>query len=149
MSQNWVALLGSPRSSCEQHTLSYTPSVRNPAQICWTNFFLVICSHYSIPPRSLPAANVGYTYNTSIECGGAYPLGLCYPCQNTGPSSSKIQCIRIFALFTLVIGALIRFWLRFTPEFQISVIMLSSPVALAGQLCTMMRRLKYWLSSHA
>ncbi len=36
MSQNWVALLGSPRSSCDQHTLSYTPSVRNPAH---TNFF--------------------------------------------------------------------------------------------------------------
>ncbi len=29
-------------------------------------------------------------------------------------------------------GALIRFWLRFTPEFQISVVILSSPVALAG-----------------
>jgi hypothetical protein len=36
--------------------------------------------------------------------------------------------------FDPLAGALIRFWLRFTPEFQISVVMLSSPLALAGQL---------------
>ena len=56
------------------------------------------------------AAHVGYKYNASLECGGAYPKGQCLPCQT--------------------IGVLISFWLRYTPEFQLIVLIFSSPVAL-------------------
>ncbi len=69
-----------------------------------------------------PPAHVGYSYNASPDCGGAYPKGQCFPCQK--------------------VGVLISFWLRYTPEFQLIVMILSAPVTLLVSLWGMFGKME-------
>ena len=66
------------------------------------------------------AANVGFEYNSSPECGGAFPTGQCWPCQPT--------------------GQLMKSWLRFTPEFHAVVVLISSPLTLTLAMWGMLGR---------
>ncbi len=56
----------------------------------------------------------------SIECGGTFPTGQCWPCQP--------------------VGQIIKSWLRFTPEFHAVVVLLGSPATLTFAVWGMLSR---------
>jgi hypothetical protein len=65
-------------------------------------------------------ATISFFLFRSIECGGTFPTGQCWPCQP--------------------VGQIMKSWLRFTPEFHAVVVLLGSPATLTFAVWGMLSR---------